>query len=83
MFSISRRAVISAPKVVSAVLNRSFGGRLILATYDPLVKFTIKSFVDEYTTEEVEVEAEEGKTLLEVAQDYGASINCKSLLFNI
>ena len=40
------------------------------------VSFTIKSFVDEYTTEEVEVTAEEGETILSVAQENGASINC-------
>ena len=43
---------------------------------DYLVKFTIKSFIDDYTTEEVKVEAEEGQTILEVAQDNGASLNC-------
>lgn len=41
-----------------------------------LVHFTIKSFVDEYTTEEVKVEAEEGQTILAVAQENGASLNC-------
>lgn len=37
----------------------------------------IKSFVDEFTTEEVNVEGEEGQTILEVAQNNGCSINCK------
>lgn len=41
-----------------------------------LVHFTIKSFVDEFTTEEVEVDAKEGQTILEVAQENGASLNC-------
>lgn len=36
----------------------------------------IKSFVDEFTTEEVNVEGEEGQTILEVAQNNGCSINC-------
>lgn len=49
---------------------------------DNLVKFTIKSFIDDYTTEEVKVEAEEGQTILEVAQDNGASLNCIFLLIN-
>lgn len=41
-----------------------------------LVTFTLKTFVDEFTTEEVKITAEEGKTILEAAQDNGASINC-------
>ena len=44
-----------------------------------LVHFTIKSFVDEFTTEEVEVDAKEGQTILEVAQENGASLNCLSV----
>ena len=39
------------------------------------VTFTLKTFVDEFTTEEVKITAEEGKTVLEVAQDNGATIN--------
>lgn len=39
--------------------------------------FTLKTFVDEFTTEEVKITAEEGKTILEAAQDNGASINCR------
>lgn len=31
--------------------------------------------MDEFTTEEVKITAEEGKTVLEVAQDNGATIN--------
>ena len=83
MYSISRRAVFSVPRVLNAVVTRSFGGTFLFANRYLLVKFTIKSFVDEYTTEEVEVEAEEGKTILEVAQDYGASINCNSFCDNM
>ena len=33
--------------------------------------------MDEFTTEEVKITAEEGKTVLEVAQDNGATINCR------
>ena len=43
----------------------------------PSVTFTLKTFVDEFTTEEVKITAEEGKTVLEVAQDNGATINCR------
>ena len=45
------------------------------------MSFKIKSFTDEFNTEEVDVEAEEGRTILDVAQEYGASINCIEFLF--
>lgn len=57
---------------------------VVVETTDlPLVHFTIKSFVDEYTTEEVKVEAEEGQTILAVAQENGASLNCNHLNYFI
>ena len=48
-----------------------------------VVSFKIKSFTDEFTTEEVDVEAEEGRTILDVAQEYGASINCTRFVLSV
>ena len=64
MLALSRRVLPVSSRVVAPLLTRSVS-----------VSFTIKSFTDEYTTEEVKVTAEEGQTILAVAQENGASIN--------
>ncbi|KAK8790788.1 hypothetical protein WA538_004542 [Blastocystis sp. DL] len=64
MFTLARRSLAVLPRVAAPVATRICG-----------IHFTIKSFVDEFTTEEVEVDAKEGQTILEVAQENGASLN--------
>lgn len=75
MLALSRRVLPVSSRVVAPLLTRSVSGNSVATCFE-LVSFTIKSFTDEYTTEEVKVTAEEGQTILAVAQENGASINC-------
>ncbi|KAK8827267.1 Ferredoxin [Blastocystis sp. ATCC 50177/Nand II] len=64
MFVAAKGLARLSPRACGAIASRNLS-----------VTFTLKTFVDEFTTEEVKITAEEGKTVLEVAQDNGATIN--------
>lgn len=78
MFALSGRILPASLRVITPLLTRSVSGNSVATCFE-LVSFTIKSFTDEYTTEEIKVTAEEGETILSVAQENGASINCNCM----